>query len=83
AGRVGFYTLEAAGAPDRLVAANLADARESNIAPQKQLLAASRELLAPEIGRVGVRRELWGYLAFAALLLALIEWWTYNRRVTV
>jgi hypothetical protein len=81
--RAGFYTLEAAGAPDRLVAANLADARESNIAPKRELSALSHQLSAPDVGRVGVRRELWGYLVFAALLLALIEWWTYNRRVTV
>src|SRR5439155_1151489 len=71
--RAGFYTLEADGAPERLVAANLADAHESNIAPKSQSSADGRQLTAPEIGRVGVRRELWGYLVFAALLLAMIE----------
>jgi hypothetical protein len=83
AAHAGFYTLESAGAPDRLVAVNLANAEESNIAPRRQLSALGRPLSVPEVGRIGVRRELWGYLIFAALLLALIEWWTYNRRVTV
>lgn len=81
--RAGFYTLESPGAPPRLVAANLASAAESNIAPQRQLTVDGRALTAPEMGRVGVRRELWGYLVLLALALALVEWWTYNRRVTV
>jgi hypothetical protein len=83
AAHAGFYTLESAGAPDRLVAVNLGNAEESNITPRPKLTVGGRPLAAPEIGRLGVRRELWGYLIFAALLLALIEWWTYNRRVTV
>jgi hypothetical protein len=32
---------------------------------------------------VGVRRQLRNYLVLLALLIALVEWWTYNRRVTV
>ena len=81
--RAGFYQVEAAGAPDRTVAVNLASAEESNLAPKPQLTADSRLLTAPEVGRIGVRRELWGYFVMLALLLAFVEWWTYNRRVTV
>ena len=83
AAHAGFYQLEAPGAATRLIAANLADPRESNIAPVRPLSALGRPLLAPEIGRLGVRREIWIYLVMAALLLAFVEWWTYNRRVTV
>jgi hypothetical protein len=94
AARAGFYTILAGqagqagdagdpGGSSRLVAANLANAAESNIAPKPQLTVGGRPLTAPERGRVGVRRELWIYLAALALLLALVEWWTYNRRVTV
>jgi hypothetical protein len=32
---------------------------------------------------VGVRRELWVYLLAGALLILLVEWWTYHRRITV
>jgi hypothetical protein len=79
----GFYTLESPGVPDRVVAVNLANPEESNIAPKRQLAALGRPLSAPEVGRIGVRRELWIYFVALALLLAFVEWWTYNRRVTV
>lgn len=82
AARAGFYTIEA-GASSRLVAANLASASESDIAPKPTLTVGGRTLTAPELGRVGVRRELWPYLVILALALAFVEWWTYNRRVTV
>jgi len=81
--RAGFYGLESAGAPNRTIAVNLASAEESSIAPKLQLSAVGRPLSAPEVGRIGVRRELWGYFVALALLLAFVEWWTYNRRVTV
>ena len=80
---VGFYRLEPRGAAPRQLAANLANASESAIAPQRSLTVDGKPLRAPEPGRLGVRRQLWGYLVLAALLLALVEWWTYNRRVTV
>ena len=83
AARTGFYELEAAGAPTRTVAVNLANAEESNIEPRQRLSALGSQLSAPELGRIGVRRELWGYFVVLALLLAFVEWWTYNRRVTV
>lgn len=83
AARAGFYELEAAGAPTRTVAVNLANSEESKIEPKQKLTADSRQLTAPEEGRIGVRRELWGYFVVLALLLAFVEWWTYNRRVTV
>jgi VWA domain-containing protein len=79
----GFYELESAGVPNRVVAVNLASAEESDIKPREQLAAGGHALAAPEVGRIGVRRELWGYFVVLALLLALVEWWTYNRRVTV
>jgi hypothetical protein len=79
----GFYELESAGAPNRVVAVNLASVEESNIAPHPTLAAGQHALAAPEAGRLGVRRELWGYFVVLALLLAFVEWWTYNRRVTV
>ncbi|HEX4463002.1 MAG TPA: VWA domain-containing protein, partial [Polyangia bacterium] len=83
---VGFYSVGAPGQTPRQLAANLADAHESAIAPNRTLTPEGRDgkpLVAPEPGRIGVRREIWGYLVLAALMLALVEWWTYNRRVTV
>jgi hypothetical protein len=84
--RAGFYALESPGAPDRsarVVAVNIANAEESDIKPRHVLTANSRQLTAPEVGRIGVRKQLWIYFVALALLLAFVEWWTYNRRVTV
>ena len=40
-------------------------------------------LSTPEAGRLGLRRAFWPWLVALALLLTLVEWITYNRRVTV
>jgi hypothetical protein len=75
---VGYYDVGS-----QLVAANLTSPAESRIAPRRELTIGGQPVRAPEAGQVGVRRALWSYLVIAALLLSLIEWWTYNRRVTV
>ncbi|HZS37892.1 MAG TPA: VWA domain-containing protein [Polyangia bacterium] len=67
----------------RQFAANLASSSESRIAPRAELIVDGRKLPPPEPGRLGVRRSLWSYLILVALAIALVEWWTYNRRVTV
>jgi hypothetical protein len=81
AARAGYYELS--GAPPRLVAANLASPSESRIAPRATLTVDGRALAPPEPGRAGLRRTLWSYLVALALGLLCLEWWTYNRRVTV
>jgi hypothetical protein len=81
--RVGYYEVHAPGAAPSLLAANLADAAESRIQPRPTVTIEGQPLAPPDVGRVGVRRQLWSYLIALALLIALVEWWTYNRRVTV
>jgi hypothetical protein len=84
AARVGYYEVRSpGGAAPRLVAANLSNAAESRLTVKPQLTVAGRTLAAPEPGKLGVRRTLWSYLLVLALALVFIEWWTYNRRVTV
>jgi hypothetical protein len=78
--RVGYYDLVGSG---RSFAANLASPSESRIAPRRELTVGGRALAAPVAGRIGVRRALWSWLAALALLVLFVEWWTYNRRVTV
>lgn len=88
-GRAVFFGTEAgmhrfhAGEEHRLIAANLSDPRESECAPQRTLEVHGARATAPRRGRAGVRRELWVYLLAGALLILLVEWWTYHRRVTV
>jgi von Willebrand factor type A domain/Aerotolerance regulator N-terminal len=80
--KVGFYSME--GGPEaRTLAASLADPAESAIQPAREITVAGRPLAAPEGFSPGLRRELWALLVFAALAIGLVEWWTYNRRVTV
>jgi hypothetical protein len=64
-------------------AANLLDAEESSIEPAKELVIDGKK--AGSLGgfQIGVRREIWIYLLLAAILLTLIEWITYHRRITV
>ena len=82
ADRAGYYTVDDGGAR-RLVAANLADPRESELATRR-LERAGRPLPAPPaLARLRPRAALWRWLAAAALLLVLLEWWSFHRRWTV
>jgi hypothetical protein len=85
AGRVGFYRIElaGAGAPARELAANLASPSESRIAPSPALTLGGQPLQRPASFAVTRSRTLWAYLVLAALLLLVIEWVTYHRRITV
>ena len=83
--RAGFYQLttlhDDTTAATLQFAANLSDPRESAIAPQKQLKLRADE--APEPFRSGLGQQLWVYLLAAAILLSVVEWVTYHKRVTV
>jgi hypothetical protein len=80
--RVGVYDIVT---PDGAlgVAANLADPFESAIAPAEELVLGGRKIEAAPSFSPSVSRSLWMALALGALLLTSVEWWTYNRRVTV
>jgi hypothetical protein len=66
-----------------LLAANLADPGESAIKPAASLTLGGRTLGKPAGFGVSLRRDLWLYLVLGALGLTLVEWLTYNRRLTV
>jgi hypothetical protein len=76
--RVGFWH-----DGDRVISANLSDARESAIA-SAPIVLGGQTLQAPTMAqRLSPRASLWRWLAVLALLLVLIEWWTFHRRITV
>jgi hypothetical protein len=80
--RVGYYTLGEQGT-QRLIAANLNDARESSLVT-RQLILAGHALPAPTPpARLRPRAALWRWLAILALCLVLFEWWSFHRRWTV
>ena len=89
----GYYELEAdvpaggaAGPHTEPVrfAANLLDTTESTVKPADELVAAGgMHAEAPKGFSIGAKRELWIMLIALALLLTVIEWATYHRRLTV
>lgn len=80
--RAGYYEARsAAGAWS--FAANLQSPVESRVQPRTSLTVSGHALEPPTPGRLGLKRALWPYLVALALVICLIEWWTYNRRVTV
>lgn len=91
--RIGIHRLEVSAAGTKPspgtatvsveLAANLASPTESDIAPSASLTLGGRELARPEAFAITRSRRLWIYLLVLALLLATVEWVTYQRRVTV
>lgn len=82
--RAGFYEIRAGdGAPTELFAANLSDPEESHIEPRKTLELGGRKASPPEPARMSPRREVWGLLLLLVLLVSVVEWFTYHRRITV
>ncbi len=81
----GIYELRAGSedAPPTLFAANLTDPEESRIEPQKTLATFGDEAKPVTEFHAGVRREIWMALLGLAILLSVVEWTSYHRRITV
>lgn len=74
---------EIAGKSARPFAVNLLDAKESDITPVRTLNLASREVRGAENERASSPRRLWPWLVLAMLALLILEWYIYNRRVSI
>ena len=84
--QAGFYKLEVGSEPDpatTMFAANLADLEESRIEPKQELALGGRPATAVAGFTPGVRREIWIYLLVALIVVSVMEWITYHRRITV
>jgi hypothetical protein len=81
ADQAGFYEV-AAGSAKRALAANLINPKEAQIAPQ-QIVAEGKEVRQDTSGLFFRRDELWIWALLACLALVLLEWYTYNRRITI
>ena len=88
--RQGYYELSAEGmapgTPNEPIrfAANLLDTTESTVKPEGELVAVGGvHAEAPKGFSIGTKRELWIVLIALALLLTVLEWATYHRRLTV
>ncbi|MEP7292362.1 MAG: VWA domain-containing protein [Chloroflexota bacterium] len=80
----GLYTVEAlkTGAVTQTAAfaVNLFDAGESSIAPQAQITLGDTVVTQAQEAEIG-QREYWTILALLGLLVLLIEWYAYHRRL--
>lgn len=79
----GFYRVATPSSAPRTIAANLADASESDTAPASKLIIAGNAAPPPDPPVHRPRRPIWWWAILAAVALSLSEWWTYHRRWTV
>ena len=96
----GYYDVTALGGDGKpmasiSLAANLASAQESDIAPSAKLTLGAKgtkgtpdykegkQLKAPEPFPISRSQKLWWYFIAIAMFLVMVEWLTYHRRITV
>ena len=83
--QVGIYEFQDPAQPavTHRVAVNLFDEIESDIVPQPKLQIDEHVAIEASRGVERKRRELWKPLLLLALLVLVVEWYVYNRRVYV
>ncbi|MFB3041352.1 MAG: hypothetical protein ACE1ZS_06065, partial [Candidatus Poribacteria bacterium] len=63
----------------------LLNPQASNLSPpqleQEAVSTARPEIEQKQPDEQEVNREVWGYVAFFALLLLAVEWWVYHRNL--
>jgi hypothetical protein len=77
--KAGFYEVNA-GSKTSLFAANLLSSTESDIGP-KSLQTTTGGNVEEAASVTSVNKEVWQWLAIAALVVLLLEWWVYHRRI--
>lgn len=80
-GKPGPTDAEVGGRAVRPFAANLLDAAESDVGTAPKLELGSRTQAAESGDPVKVARPLWPWLILGALVVMLLEWFVYNRKV--
>jgi hypothetical protein len=79
--RVGVYRVKWNGSVQRGFAVNLLDPDESNIEPRTVLQFGSDQVKAGQERRQP--RELWKWFVLTALVVLMVEWYIYNRRIYI
>jgi hypothetical protein len=78
--RLGFYAVEGAAGQRSLFAVNLLSPVESDVRPQS-LQTPGGSNVEESTSVATVNKEIWRWLAAAALAILLLEWWAYHRRI--
>lgn len=76
--QLGLYQVEVDGIPAGQFAVNLFDPAESTLTRQEAITVGRAEI-APAGEQYLGQRDLWPWLAAAALLILCLEWWVYHR----
>lgn len=80
----GFYELRGANdEPISKFAANFVDPVESTLEVRSELKLGSVAATPPSGFSPGLKRELWAAILLVVVLVSVIEWFTFHRRVTV
>lgn len=79
---VGIYRVEPGPEGREAFAVNLEDSRESEISPRTGLTIGTTRVVSGEVIRMATP-EIWRWFVGAALLIVVVEWIVYNRRVMV
>ncbi len=84
ANRVGVYSVQEEGQESvtERFAVNLFDTNESNIRPA-EMVKTQYEDIQGQATLETKRYEAWKYLVILALIVLLVEWYVYNRRVYI
>ncbi len=81
---LGVYEVEADGKLLRRFAVNLFDPTESNIPPQAEpVIKIGHVEVTGQSHRDVARQETWRWILLAGLAILLLEWYIYNRRVSL
>jgi hypothetical protein len=77
---VGFYDADGAMHQHSLFAVNLLSPAESDLRPRSLQIAGAGNV-EESTSVATVNKEIWHWLAAAALGILLLEWWVYHRRI--
>ena len=81
--RAGPYSVSVPDQPVRLFAVNLLDPKESNMAPQSEIVLPGQPVQAQESTLSRANLPLWPFLVGLVLALVCLEWFVYNRKVQI
>ncbi|HLO39465.1 MAG TPA: hypothetical protein VK176_00465, partial [Phycisphaerales bacterium] len=82
-GAAGSMDQSSEGRATRSYAANLMDSAESDVASSDELALASRVVAASAGKSSNSEQRLWPWLLLAALVIVMLEWFVYNRKVHI
>ena len=79
--QLGVYQVQRDDGGLRHFAVNLLDANESNIEPRAEIRIGSERIVAGQ--EISQPRDLWKWILVLAVVLLMVEWYIYNKRVSL